>query len=94
MIRFRTQDTKASWARKLNALFASSTLPALNPDFSGLNQTSTQWVTRLNALSKAARTAGYVLDPQVYRLTETRQMQCRKLNVLSAAIDSGIPVGP
>lgn len=94
MIRFRTQDTKANWARKLNALFASSDLPKLAVDFSGYSQTSTQWVVTLNKLSKEIIAAGYVLPPQVYRITDTRQTQCRKLNVLSAAIEAGVPVGP
>ena len=92
-IRFRTQDTKASWARKINELLAEE--GTLSEHFREVPQTLFQWSTMLNELVQAAITATYPVEPTLFRLGETRQLWTRKLNKLAAAIEAGpTPPGP
>jgi hypothetical protein len=89
-IRFRTQDTRQKWATKINALVVSPV-----PKLREVPQTLTQWAVELNALSKAASAAGYVIPSlaSVFRLSDTRQMWARKLNLIAVAMEAGtIPV--
>lgn len=85
-IRFRTQDTRQKWATKINAL-AVPPLPKLRE----VPQTLTQWAKELNALSRAASAAGYVVPAlaQVFRLSDTRQLWARKLNLIAVALEGG-----
>jgi hypothetical protein len=76
-IRFRTQDTKLTWARKINQQF--STVPKLRET----PQTLEQWQHELNKVARTLKAQGYVTAyPIVFRLSETRAMWCRKLNLL------------
>lgn len=89
-IRFRTQDTKASWARKLNAL----TVPPL-PKLREVPQTALQWMVELNALAQAAIAAGYLVPSLAakFRYSDTRQLWARKLNLIAVALEGGqLPV--
>lgn len=91
-IAFRTQDTKANWARKLNALLTQTPHKA----FREVPQTSEQWQIQLNAAVRALITAGYVFPtPILFRLADTRQKTAWKLNRMSEAVEAGIPAsGP
>lgn len=81
---FRTQDTKANWARKINALFSPT------PIFREVPQTLTQWQTKLNALVVAAIGNGFNFASRpTFRLSDTRQMWARKLNVLAVGVEAG-----
>lgn len=92
-IRFRTQDTKASWARKINELLAEE--GTLSEHFREVPQTLFQWQTMLNELVVAAIAADYPAEPTLFRLGETRQLWTRKLNKLAEAIEAGpTPPGP
>ncbi len=86
--RFRTQDTKANWARKLNTLFGST---LLNPPLRDVPQTLHQWQRELNAAVAAARAAGFaaLLTTLLFRLQDTRQLWARKLNQVATVIESG-----
>ncbi|MNM67374.1 hypothetical protein D3C81_789050 [compost metagenome] len=83
--RFRTQDTKASWARKLNHLFE----PELTPALREVPQTMLQWKRELNALVEWARGETYPVGNLHFRLSDTRQMWCRKLNFLARVVEQG-----
>lgn len=87
--KFRTQDSRASWARKLNALLK----PAAIRDFAETPQTLEQWQHQLHAAIVKLRVARYTIPVTRFRLGETRQIWCRKLNKLSAAIAIG-PAAP
>ncbi len=83
-IRFRTQDTRAAWARKLNQLFSP---PASK--FKSPVMTWSQWERKLDAVVAYALTQGYSFSstlPPEFRLGDTRQMWCRKLNVMAQGI--------
>lgn len=86
--RFRTQDTKANWARKLNTLFGST---LLTPPLRDVPQTLYQWQRELNAAVTAARAAGFaaLLTTLLFRLQDTRQMWARKLNEVATIIEAG-----
>lgn len=88
-IRFRTQDTRANTRRKLNELFELSG----DAQFTAPSPTLEQWVKKLNAIRAQMVTDGYPLpEPApLFRLGDTRQMWARKLNVLAAAYEAGIP---
>lgn len=90
-VRFRTQDTKASWARKLNTLFTTA---LLNPALRDTPQTLQQWQIQLNAALAAARAAGFAAIPTTlrFRLQDTRQMWARKLNQAAVVIEAGATV--
>lgn len=93
--RFRTQDTKASRARKLNQLLATP-LP-LATHFREVPQTPLQWQLALNAAVADLIAADYSFDdqplldgdPLVFRVSDSGPARTRKLNVLSAVIDAG-----
>lgn len=91
-IRFRTQDTLAGTARKLNQLLG------LDPDatdaskreiFRATPQPHGQWQLMLNgyvqalAAAKRPKIDGKVIE---FRTADTRQLWTRKLNLLSAAV--------
>lgn len=85
-IRFRTQDTKASWARKLNTLFAAVGLR----EFREVPQTLEQWQQVLNDSVVAMGLAGYTPSSPIYfRLRDTRQLWARKLNVMADVLAAG-----
>lgn len=91
-IRFRTQDTRASTRRKLNELFE-----LLGDDrFESPTPTLDEWARKLNAIAGQMAADGYVLPTPtpVFRIADTRQMWTRKLNVLAAAYEAGIPPAP
>ena len=81
--RFRTQDTKASWAKKLSFL-----LTPPSRMFREVPQTRTQWQIQLNAAVAYALSQGYSFTSRpLFRLSDTRQMWARKLNVLAAGLE-------
>ncbi|WP_055128534.1 Ig-like domain-containing protein [Pseudomonas mediterranea] len=92
-IRFRTQDTRASWARKLNALL-TPVLPAYGDQparFEATPATLDQWKIELEDAVRALNTAGYVFGGKLqFRMSDTRQMWARKLNIMSGGVEAGI----
>jgi hypothetical protein len=88
-LRFRTQDTKSAWARKINANFSG-----ISPEMREVPQTQQQWQVELNQLVKRLLAAGYVIPKLfVFRVQDTRQIWARKLNRLLASLAAGtIPV--
>lgn len=80
---FRTQDTKANWARKINLL-----TPKPVPKLREVPQTREQWQKELNAWVRACRAIGVVVPLMLFRLQDTRQMWARKLNRVAKAIAS------
>lgn len=86
-IRFRTQDTRASTRRKLNALFELTG----DAQFRAPTPTLDQWVIQLNAIRAQMVADEYEIDEPVpiFRLSDTRQMWARKLNKLAAAYEAG-----
>lgn len=85
-VRFRTQDTKANWAKKINTQFA----PRVIPELREVPQTYQQWQHTLNKLVKALLAAGYVVPKLfLFRLQDTRQLWARKLNHLVASMAAG-----
>jgi len=91
MIRFRTQDTRASTRRKLNELFNLSG----DGQFTSPTPTLDQWRRKLNEIVRAMVEGDYAFDgqPPVFTTSDTRQMMCRKLNRVAAAYQAG-PVTP
>jgi hypothetical protein len=84
--RFRTQDTKASWARKLNTLFGAGLTPMLRET----PQTQYQWCRQLNAAVTWAQANGFAVDvATLFRLSDPRTLWARKLNGLATAIEAG-----
>lgn len=93
-LRFRTQDTRASLARKLNQLLANAS-DTTDFDFREVPQTWAQWEKELNHFVKTLTIATYpVTTVGLFRISDTRQMQCRRLNRLAKGIFAGIPVPP
>lgn len=88
-VRFRTQDSRASWAKKLNTMLDPLNILL----FREVPQTYEQWQHKLNAAVKAAVAAHYPSGTLHFRLGEPRNVWARKLNRLSAAIEAG-PVTP
>lgn len=92
-IRFRTQDTRASWARKLNALL-TPILPAYGDQpkrFEETPATLEQWARELERAVRDLATAGYAFGGKIqFRLSDTRQMWARKLNLMANGVDAGI----
>ena len=89
-VRFRTQDTRASWRRKLNNLFD------LEGDarFFAPTPTLIEWADKLNAAHKTMVADDYPIDAEmVFRVSDTRQLWARKLNLMAVAIEAG-PVTP
>jgi hypothetical protein len=86
-IRFRTQDTRASTARKLNVLLE----PLGAEHFRHVPQTYEQWQHELNAAVQYLLAQGYPIasNARVFRLGEPRQVWARKLNKLADAIATG-----
>lgn len=86
MIRFRTQDTRASTRRKLNELFELTG----DERFFAPSPTLIEWATKLNQIGKNLVADDYPLDAApVFRVDDTRQMWARKLNILAAAYEAG-----
>lgn len=87
MTRFRTQDTRASTARKLNAVFAGNAVAANFFAFRETPQTYDQWDLQLEGLRKALAAALYDVSavPQ-FRTQDTRQLRCYKLNRLAEVV--------
>lgn len=86
MIRFRTQDTRASTRRKLNELFELTG----DERFFAPTPTLIEWATKLNGIGKAMVADNYAMDyVPVFRVDDTRQMWTRKLNILAAALEAG-----
>lgn len=93
-VRFRTQDTRASWARKLNELTALIPSITMTLRFEATPDTMLQWERVLDALRVTVIEAGYPLDDTgPFRIADTRQMWARKLNLLAVAIEAG-PADP
>lgn len=92
--RFRTQDTKAGWARKLNALL-TPVLPAFGDQpsrFEEVPATREQWQIQLNKAVRDLIVAGYVFGGNVkFKLSDSRQLWARKLNIVSGGVEAGIP---
>lgn len=85
-VRFRTQDTKANWADKINTQFGNRIIPELRE----VPQTMQQWQRTLNKLVKGLITSGYIVPKLfVFRLQDTRQIWCRKLNRLVSSMAAG-----
>lgn len=84
--RFRTQDTRAGWARKLNALLT----PISITRFRHVPQTYQQWQAELNAAVGELITAGYTLTKLKFRLGEPRAIWARKLNKIADAVAAGV----
>jgi len=83
---FRTQDTKASWARKINAAFA----PPLAPRLREVPQTLEQWQHELNALVDSLVASGYVLPTGfVFRVGDPRWQWTKNLNAMLNAQAAG-----
>lgn len=90
MTRFRTQDTRASTARKLNELFAGNEVAEDFFRFRETPQTYDQWDRELEGLRKALLAALYQVEPiEKFRFSDTRQLRCRKLNLLAIAVETG-----
>lgn len=92
-IRFRTQDTRASWARKLNALL-TPVLSAYGDQpnrFEETPATLDQWKRELEKAVRDLAVLGYVFGGKIqFRLSDTRQMWARKLNLMASAVDAGV----
>lgn len=87
MTRFRTQDTRASTARKLNAVFAGNAVAANFFAFRETPQTYDQWDLQLEGLRKALAAALYdVAAVDQFRTQDTRQLRCYKLNRLAEVV--------
>lgn len=91
-IRFRTQDTRAAVARKLNQLL-TPLIPAVATEprrFEETPATLEQWARELERAVRDLTTAGVVFPGKLqFRLSDTRQMWARKLNIMSAAAQAG-----
>ncbi len=86
MIRFRTQDTRASTRRKLNELFQLSG----DERFFAPSPTLIEWATKLNKIGQGMVAEDYPLESAPdFRVSDTRQMWTRKLNILAAALEAG-----
>lgn len=92
-IRFRTQDTRRSWARKLNALFKPLNLAAAKLPFREVPDTWYQWERELESVRRALAATYDLKGVGHFDVAFTRQMWARNLNRLSAAIEAG-PVTP
>lgn len=84
--RFRTADTRAGTARKLNAMLS----PISITRFRHVPQTYQQWQEELNAAVGELITAGYTLAKLKFRLGEPREIWARKLNKIAAAVAAGV----
>lgn len=85
-IRFRTQDTRAGWARKLNTLLS----PVSITRFRHVPQTYQQWQEELNLAVTELITAGYTLTKIKFRLGQPRSEWARKLNKIADAVAAGV----
>jgi len=86
-IRFRTQDTKANWARKLNALLAPL---GLTPDFREVPQTLQQWQAQLRRAADNAFANGYAFARwPIFDVSVARTLWARSLNALAEGVQAG-----
>lgn len=86
--RFRTQDTKANWARKLNSLLAPLNL---TPDFREVPQTLQQWQRDLRRAQANANANGYAVSTLGnFDTKDPRDLWARSLNALAAGIEAGV----
>jgi len=92
MIRFRTQDTRKCWAKKLNQLFKPLNLPAAKYPFREVPGTWLQWERELDRIKRALAPTYALTHVGRFDVGDTRQMWTRNLNRLSAAISAG-PTG-
>lgn len=83
-IRFRTADSKAAWARKLNSVM--SVLSPVPRQLNEVPQTLLEWQRVLNAASVALTAGGYTVARQKFRLGVPKQNWVRKLNLMAAAV--------
>lgn len=84
--RFRTQDTRAKTAQKLNDIL----FPLGYLFFREVPQTYDQWSLRLNDAVRTLRADGYDGVPKlIFRMGEPRAVWARKLNTLVAGIAAG-----
>lgn len=89
-IRFRTQDTRASTARKLNQLLVGQSDAGTFFRFRETPQTFDQWVTQLEDVRRALNNAYYVTTKVgQFRMQDDRRMLCYRLNRLVEAIAAG-----
>lgn len=83
--RFRTQDTKACWARKLNILLAPPMVKLRE-----VPQTMQQWQEALNGAVAYALANGFAFTRTLkFRIADQRTLWARQLNVLAAGIEAG-----
>lgn len=88
--RFRTQDTRSSTAKKLNALLAGDTVAANFFSFREVPQTYDQWDAVLEGLRKAMYAAFYPVEPVgKFRTADTRRLRAFKLNRFAEAVVAG-----
>ena len=84
--RFRTQDTRSSTAKKLNALLAGNAVAANFFSFREVPQTYDQWDAVLEGLRKAMYIAFYPVEPVgKFRTADTRRLRAFKLNRFAEA---------
>jgi len=90
MIRFRTQDTRAATARKLNALLVTESDAGPFFRFRETPQTYDQWELQLESVRKTLAAAHYdVSKVGQFRAADDRRMRCYRLNRLIEAIAAG-----
>lgn len=88
--RFRTQDTRSSTTKKLNALLAGDTVAANFFSFREVPQTYDQWDAVLEGLRKAMYAAFYPVEPVgKFRTSDTRRLRAFKLNRFAEAVAAG-----
>lgn len=89
-IRFRTQDTRASTARKLNSLLVGESDAGTFFRFRETPQTFDQWLVQLEDVRRALYAAFYTTEPiGQFRMQDDRRMLCYRLNRLAEAVDAG-----
>ena len=89
-IRFRTQDTRASTARKLDSLLVGESDAGTFFRFRETPQTFDQWLAQLEDVRRALYAAFYTTEPiGQFRMQDDRRMLCYRLNRLAEAVDAG-----
>lgn len=89
-IRFRTQDTRASTARKLNSLLVGESDAGAFFRFRETPQTFDQWLVQLEDVRRALYAAFYPTEPiGQFRMQDDRRMLCYRLNRLAETVDAG-----
>lgn len=89
-IRFRTQDTRSSTARKLNQLLVGESDAGTFFRFRETPQTFDQWLVQLEDVRQALYLAFYSTESiGQFRMQDDRRMLCYRLNRLSEAVEGG-----